>query len=387
MTPRDGPTVVHVTTVHRWDDNRILQRECRSLAHAGYRVALVAPAGDAPAHDDDVRIVTVDVPARRWARVGRGLPRALRAARAERAAVYHLHDPELLAIAPALKLRGARVVYDAHEDLPADVRGKHYLPRPVRFLARALASLLVFLAGRLCDHVVAATATVAARFPAARRTVVRNYPRHDASTVPPPWADRPPTAIYVGAISVDRGARDLLAAAEDLPAGWRLRLVGPCRSAPLRAEIRAATERAPVDWTGPVPPPVARRMLTEARIGLVVLHATPAYVDALPTKLFEYMSAGLPVVASDFPDWRAIVAGTDCGTLVVPGDPAIVAGAVRALASDPQAAEAAGERGRAAVATTYGWEPEAQHLVALYRRLTGGPVGHAGIGAAPRGSG
>lgn len=124
-----------------------------------------------------------------------------------------------------------------------------------------------------------------------------------------------------------------------------------------------------IDLLGWRPPDEVHELLGTARIGLCVLHPVRNYVESLPTKLFEYMDAGLPVVASDFPAWREIVNGAGCGLLVDPLDPAGIARALRYLLTNPDRAQTMGERGRAAVRKDYQWEREAESLLRLYDRL------------------
>jgi glycosyltransferase involved in cell wall biosynthesis len=105
------------------------------------------------------------------------------------------------------------------------------------------------------------------------------------------------------------------------------------------------------------------------QVGLVVLHPHPAYLTSHPTKLFEYMAAGIPVVASDFPLWRSIVENSDCGLLVDPFDPAAIAAAIERLITNPDEARRMGMRGRSAVERHFNWEMEEQSLLSFYASL------------------
>ena len=117
-----------------------------------------------------------------------------------------------------------------------------------------------------------------------------------------------------------------------------------------------------------------RDVLGRSMAGLVTLHPVINYIDALPVKMFEYMSAGIPVIASDFPLWREIIAGNDCGLLVDPLNPAAIAEAIDTLVSNPTMAQRMGENGRRAVEERYNWGIEEQKLMAFYERILAKPA-------------
>ncbi len=384
--PVGGPVrVAHVSTVHPSDDPRIYLKECATLAAAGYEVVLIG-RGAAPSADVGVRFVSIGEAGGRLVRMVVSPLRVLLAARRVRARVYHLHDPELLPIGVVLRLLGACVIYDAHEDLPRQIAYKPYLPIWIRRPAAAAAAVMEQVAARVLDAVVAATPRIAARFPDETVTLVQNFPTMHEFGAPPPrgYDDRQALVAYVGRLTPEIGARVMADAARIVT--WdrrdlRVILAGPATPG-LAAELRSRTAPAPIELPGRIGRDSVMELLHTARIGLVLFQPVANYVEAYPTKLFEYMASELPVVASDFPVWREIVADVDCGLLVDPTDAEAVAVAIRTLLDDPERAAAMGRRGRAAVMDRYRWEPQGERLVALYRRVLSDEPTEATVSAA-----
>jgi len=374
-------TVVHVSTVHHWDDSRIFRRMCLSLARHGYDVVLLAVA-EREQSVDGVRIVPVPAARNRLARLLLTLPRVARQALGMRADVYQLHDPELIPLIPLLRLRGAKVIYDAHEDLVLQVLEKEYLPRRIRPAVAAIGGLLCRFADRTADHVLAASSKVAERYDAATCTVVRNYPEELSETISTPdYRDRGALAVYAGGLTIARGVVQMVDAMPlaGLDASWRLLLVGPHSPDDLIDRLRKRPGWDLVSHRTVVPPNEARRLMANCRIGLALLQPIGQNVDVQPTKLFEYMSLGIPVVAANYPECRRVVEGTGCGLLVDPTDPEAIGAAISYLATHPDEAEQMGRRGREAVATGYSWSTEEKRMLEAYSLLrdSGSPAGTA----------
>ncbi|MBF0673462.1 MAG: glycosyltransferase [Salinibacterium sp.] len=358
--------VVHVSSVHPWTDNRIHYRECVSLAGLGYRVSLVAVESRITGGPSPVDVTVL--PRRpRLQRMLLGSIAAVRAAIRTGASVFHLHDPELVWAIPVLRAMGKRVIYDAHEDLPEQVVSKEYVHPLARPLMRATAHLVVRVA-RLSNHVVTATETIAKRFPSGRVSVVHNYPplreeEGSAGSV----ASRPLSVAYIGGISEIRGAEQMIDALgnEAFPVGWRLELAGPMgESLAERLQRSPGWERT--DYLGHVTPDEARDLLLRARVGLVLFRDTQAHRDALPTKMFEYFAAGIPVIASDFPLWRSIIDRLECGLLVDESSPSSIAAAIAKYAHDPELLERHAANARRAAVEVLNWSQEVPVLAAAY---------------------
>jgi glycosyltransferase involved in cell wall biosynthesis len=376
--------VLHLTTVHPRDDIRIFRKECVALARAGYDVVQVVGDGQGDTVVDGVRIVDIGArPPGRLARMRRQPARALAAVRRERPALVHLHDPELLPLGARLARDGLPVVYDAHEDVPRQVLTKQWIAAPLRPLVARVFEAYENRQVRRLAAVAAATPHIGERFAAiARRSVVvGNYPFTDelapaAAGGGGAQAARERMVCYVGGLMRTRGLLTMVRAVARVP-GLRLVLCGRFEDAAFEAELRSEPGWARVDFRGQVGRAEVRDVMARARAGLVTLLPLPSYRDSLPIKMFEYMSAALPVVASDFPLWRGIVERHGCGLCVDPADAAALAAAIARIVDDDAAVARMGAAGRAAVLAEYHWPRAEAALLALYGELLGAAAGRA----------
>jgi glycosyltransferase involved in cell wall biosynthesis len=368
-------TVCHLSSVHRGLDIRIYHKQCVSLAQAGFEVYLVIGATTAEVAEAARAGVTV-VPLDGLADAGR-LHRMLvrswrcyRLARAVEADVYHLHDPELIPYGLLLNWQGKKVILDLHEDLRGDIHAKHWIPGPLRHALGKLMRGLEHFAARRVAAVVVATPHIGTLFEhsATRLAVVRNFPViGELAGAPLPARQERDCVCYAGAINESRGIRQTIRALAMAPC--KLLLAGRFDSPELREELRAYPGWRQVEECGFVDRGDVAKIMARSFCGLVTLHPEPNYIQSLPIKLFEYMSAGVPVIASDFPLWRQIIDEAGCGLCVDPGNPDEIARAINYLRTHPAQVEQMGDNGRRAVASLYRWDREAARLVALYSRI------------------
>ena len=372
-TSSPAPRIVHLTTVHPRDDIRIFHKECVSLARAGYDVVQVVGDGLGENFVNGVHIVDIGAPpAGRIQRIRLQPQRALEAVLRLQPALVHFHDPELLPVGVKLVQRGIQAVYDAHEDVPRQILTKQWIPLPLRRpLAWAFERYENAQVRRL-SGLVAATPFIAERYAAlARRSVnVSNFPFLDELAPPPAALPREDAVCYVGGITRTRGAHEMLRALVQVP-GVRLWLCGKFEDAVLEAELRASPGWAQVDYLGHVGREQVREVMARSFAGLVTLQPMPSYLDSLPIKMFEYMSAELPVIASDFPLWRGIVEAHGCGVCVNPADPVAIGDTIRALRHAPERVREMGRAGHRAVMQVFNWPQAERELLAFYATLLG----------------
>jgi len=289
-----------------------------------------------------------------------------------RADVYHFHDPELIPVGLLLKLLGRRVIYDSHEDMPRAIESKPYIAGWLRRTIGRAFELVENWAARRFDAVVGATEHIASRFAkiGARAVEVSNYP--ELTDFPPPqgWTAKEDAVCFVGGINRIRGILEMIDAAE--LAGVRLILAGRFEPEALRAEAMTRPGWRWVEALGVVSRAETVEVMRRSFAGLVLYHPEPNHIDAQPNKLFEYMAAGLPVIASDFPLWRRLVQEADIGLVADPLDPAQIAAAIVELRADLERARDMGARGRRAVEETYNWTSQYKKLRALYVAVCNG---------------
>jgi glycosyltransferase involved in cell wall biosynthesis len=375
--PTGTPKIVHFTTGHRAFDTRVFHKECKSLRQAGYQVVLVAPHNrDQLA--DGIEVKAVPVPRSRFERFTSVTLHIYKEALRQGGDLYHFHDPELVPAGLLLRLHKKCVIYDVHDDTPATFDDKEYIPRvlraPLKWFWRALENA----AAQRFSAIIAATPAIAERFaPLNDNTVViENFAILDeCSEGKIPWSQRDRSVAFVGGLSRERGVRQMVEAMSLLPPSLnaRLKFAGWFLPQSLRNEaiLTAGWER--VDELGLLEQSHVAEVLKRSRAGVLTFHPGENHDRAMPTKLFEYMSASIPVIASDFPLWRTLVERAGCGLLVNPLRPPEIASAIEYLMTHDEEAEAMGRRGRAAVEQLYNWRPQQGKLLGLYASLVGAP--------------
>lgn len=364
--------VVHLTSAHPASDTRIAYRECRSLAEAGYDVVLIA-AGEGPGLPPGVRLRSVPLPKNRFERMTRTTRDVFRAALDERADVYHFHDPELMFVGLALRARGAQVIFDVHEDIPRDIADKVWIPVPLRGPLSLAAGLFLRTIQAGYSAIVTATPAIARGFRHKHTVIVANYPRLDElpTSAAAAFATRPRAAVYLGAITELRCIEEMVRAMSSpaLAPGIRLTLAGIFEDEQLERRTRAMPGWQNVDYLGFCRRADVASVFSKARVGLLLFRPAANHEEAMPTKLFEYLGAGLPVIISDTMRCSAIVRDNDCGIVVKPHDIEGIARAISFLIDNPVAAQSMGERGRRIVMERYQWSSEADKLTKLYEAI------------------
>lgn len=178
--------------------------------------------------------------------------------------------------------------------------------------------------------------------------------------------------LFVGTLQSWHGVQTMIDATQDpvWPPSCRLAVVGPAGASTRIREAAAANRR--IFALGELPQGDAAGLAAGALANLVQIEIDGGRDETgvAPIKLYEAMASGRPVIATDLPFQRDIVAQTMCGIVISPADPVRLALAVRRLHDDRDGADAMGRRGREAVLRGESWQHRADQTLALLARLS-----------------
>lgn len=312
-----------LTTGHHPDDGR-LNRHVAVLRQEGVNTVLMA------------------VEIRRSLRLIAAPLVVFRSLRAVRPAAVVFPDPELFVVGPLVaRWMGVRSILDVHEDYQAVALSRDWIPGVLRTGVGSVAAAMVQWGRRLAS----ATIVAAPHLSSPGDQVVPNIP--DEGFFPAPGIGEPRmTVVYVGDITESRGILEMLEIIKLVP-DVELELIGPVtpRTERLirdRAFADGTSERITI--TGRLPYDQAWDRAVGAIAGLSLLLPTPAYSESIPSKLWEYMAAGLPIIASDLPGQRSLIEESESGVVITSA--ADGAATIREWVAHPQRAVGFGVAGR-----------------------------------------
>ncbi|WP_016839517.1 glycosyltransferase family 4 protein [Ureibacillus thermosphaericus] len=364
--------ICHLTSVHSHIDTRIFVKECSTLAEKGFEVLLIAP--NAPNEIlNGVQLIGIEkIEGNRLKRMISTTRKVYQKAIELDSDIYHFHDPELIPVGLKLKKLGKIVIYDVHEDLPRQILSKNWIPKFFRKPISLIMEYYETIVSRKFDGIITATDHIKNRFINYNKNTItiNNFPSlKEMQFNFLPWNEKE-GVCYIGGITEVRGAFEMVEMLGHVNYNnLKLNLGGP-----IDKKIKYNLERNKywkfVEYKGILSRSEVKELLNKSKVGLVTLHPIANYLDALPVKMFEYMAAGIPVIASNFPLWSSIIEKHECGVCVNPKNPKEIAEAVDFLLKNPNIAERMGRNGRKAVESKYNWEKEGQKLVDFYRKFS-----------------
>ena len=344
--------ICHITTVHPRYDVRIFWKECVSIAKAGNEVILIVNDNLGEEVINGVKIVSIN--STYTNRLTRILSRALKQrtfkkAKETDADIFHFHDPELLGVGIKLVKYGSCVIYDSHEDVPRQILAKEWMPAFIRKIVSKLFEIYENKCTRKFNAIIVPTPHIKDRFLKLNNNVceICNYPSVDEITYSGQNYSISNPDCTVGNLSNTRGKRQF---------------------AKITNKNIILNYKNCKDW-GYISRNDISNILCNSSIGFVTLLDTPNDSLSYPIKLFEYMAAGIPVISSNFPVYKELVEGNNCGLCIDPLDVDEMCTAIEQIRRDIGYANKLRENGRKAIVERYNWESQSERLLACYSEV------------------
>jgi glycosyltransferase involved in cell wall biosynthesis len=301
-----------------------------------------------------------------------------------RADVVHFHDIDLLPM--MMPLAAFRpVIYDVHENYADEMLVRAWIPGPLRRALYSLVKALHLAASRTIGNIVCVVPDQTREFRRANRVVVmENFASCDRARE---WKDdylrRPPAVISIAGQYPANGTWVLVDIAERLQRAApqvSVLVVDHFETPDFRSQVLRSMEQRGIRNISLLPRVEAQRVmeyLNRATVGLISPLNLIKNAKALPTKLFEYMAAGIPCVAGDFPHVAKVVNDSGCGILAAPEDVNAFVEGILWLIGHPAEGRNMGMAGRAAFFGRYNWESHAPKLRRLYEEASRNRAGSA----------
>lgn len=359
--------VCHITSVHPPYDARIFYKECCSLAKK-YEVWLIAP--NVKDHvKDGVHLKGLNIPQGRIKRLFSQRD-ILKKALEINAVSYHLHDPELLPIGLKLEKKGKIVIFDSHEDVPQQLLTKEWLPKR---LAKVVSRLYAWYEKKLMVHydaLISVTPVIVDRLRSINKNTyqVTNFPILTDTPDNRTWGD---SACFTGGVGVRYMHENIINALSKTNITYRL--AGPCNPISYLEILKSLPNWEKVQYDGVIPHSECPSYIQKSSVGLAILDYLPnvGYKKGSlgVLKIFEYMQAGIPVVATDFDLWKEIIEGNDCGLCVNPHNTDAIADAINYFIDNKDIAKQKGDNGKKAVEKFYSWASQEKVLYDMYSSI------------------
>jgi glycosyltransferase involved in cell wall biosynthesis len=297
--------------------------------------------------------------------------------------IYHFHDPEFLPWALLLKAATkSKVIYDVHEDYFTSIREKKWIKGGLlRKVSASIFNLVEKKSAKFFDAIVIAEDYYIENFNGTNRKIVKvlNYPILNEALPQINFKKIGFSIVYSGTVSENRGIWNILKVVEMLSKerrDFKLYIIGKFSSENLFSNVREfLTENSLDEFVEIIGGnSYVKREIIDAYhkfmdLGLVLIPISPHYERKLPTKFFEYMLAGIPFIATNFPLWKEFVEENKCGIVVNPDNFEEINKLIQYLIDNPDERKKMGEEGRKKVLEEYNWDTQEETLVELYKEL------------------
>lgn len=385
--------ICFLSFAHVFYDTRILHKECRSLAEAGFEVVHIAPDQD-PNHNHTIHGVQIELYTQRSGLLGRlikFIDLYLRAIHLD-ADCYHCNEIESWIVGLLIKLfhQDKRIIFDVHEHYPSRFDEPH-IPKGLGLIGKPIIHLLFRVLPKWTDYIIFAKRSVVSDFRGIKdkHDFIFNYgplwlssrlSKDVAPIIRQETGKGNKVAIHIGGFSRARGWPQLLKSLTMMKyCHLEIFCFGYVHEGEdeLMADAQNLGVAHRIHLKQPIPYEQMFDYLLCADIGLMLYQpGIQNHVFAFPMKMYDYMLAGLPVIGPDFAiEVEPVVRQEKCGLLVNTADSRQIAESLDWLCEYSDLAKEMGKRGKQAIIDRYNWENEAKKLIEIYTKFNAPYIG------------
>ena len=358
--------VCHLTSAHPYNDTRIFLKQCTSLSKF-YSVFLINTNSPIDLKiDNGINLININYTAKnRLQRFLISTYKVYKAAKKLNADIYHFHDPELIPYAILLRLKRKKVIYDVHESYSAAILDRNYIPKFLRKFIAIPFNILEKISSIFFNFLITATPYINKEFKYFNKKTqtINNYPILNELNIENKNCIKENAICFVGCISKERGFYEMIEATKRTDTTL---YIGGELSKEFSTYIKNYNH---VNSLGFISRKEFSDLMNKCIAGFVLYHPCKNHINAQPNKLFEYMSANLPVICSNFPLWKNIVEKHNCGKCCDPLDIQSIINSIEWIKNNQSNIYKVGNNGRTAVKKIFNWEIEEKKLVSIYNKL------------------
>lgn len=367
-----------LTSSHGANDIRVFQKEAVSLSRSGlWDIHYVVPH-ERDEVKDGVYIWHIPQKRGRFQRLLLNPWRVFFRALKTKADVYHFHDPELMFFGWMLKLfTGSKIVYDIHEDLPGLIMNRQWIPLNTsgRRIASKLTKAFELFFVKRFSAIITADYELAHKCLTVNKNTItlENFPilPEHLNGVEKKFENDTCTVVSFGGISPGRCVKQIVESIGIVAKDKKVKLIlgGQNYFPDLLQELKQLPGWEHTTFVNKVSRDQMNEYMAKADISLVLFSDSPNHYTIKSNRFYETLNEGIPVITSNFKDWKEFSVKHQSSIAVNPADAADIASAITYMIEHPAEANQLGENGRNAVQEKFNWNKEALKLINLYKAL------------------
>jgi len=295
----------------------------------------------------------------------------MRASLRENPDIFHAHDLDgLLCALPAALLKGKILIYDSHElwsqNYPfSNLKGIQPLLGPLeRILMLKVQkgitvnqSIATFLKKRYHKDFLALRNISDFKINRGGMSLRKKYPGKKI-------------ILHLGSADEGRGLEQIIEASKFLPKNYTIVFLGGGKTEEKAKEMAKKIGANNIEFLPAVLPSKIISSIKEADLGLALTQKVSlSYFFSLPNKLFQYLAAQIPILGSNFPEFKKIILQNKIGEVVDPSKPKEIALKIMAMVKGNNLMKYR-KNYQKIEKSQYSWEAESRKLTEYYQKIT-----------------